>query len=278
MKKSVFFITMVILLALIGGCGSSKPVQTDVFERAVNDAPTGKIVKVGYFNGGKFMSGASDGATKQGFGYEYLQMIASYTGWNYKYVYGSWSELYGMFLKGEIDIMPDVSYTDERAQLFNYPDEPMGHEVYYVACRSDNEEINWYDLSTFNGKKIGVESDSIQKDYLDKWIAQNGINCTVVPISTGMQDEVGALRSGAVDASVIVHFHGKIDGISNIGVLGQSDYYLAVDKDRYDLLTELNIAQGKMADAHPVFMTQLEYKHFSDAMVDQRLTDEERSG
>ena len=77
MKKSVFFITMVILLALIAGCGSPKPVQTDVFERAVNDAPTGKIVKVGYFNGGKFMSGASDGATKQGFGYEYLQMIAS---------------------------------------------------------------------------------------------------------------------------------------------------------------------------------------------------------
>jgi len=275
MKKSVFFITIVIFLALVAGCGSPKPVATDEFQKVVPEAPTGKIVRVGFFDDGKFMSGAADGEIKQGYGYEYLQMIAGHTGWKYKYVYGSWSQLYEKFLNGEIDIMPDVSYTDERAAKMAYPDEPMGHEIYYIACRSDNREINWNDLSSFNGKKIGVEKNSIQVKLLEEWIASNGLHPIVVPLSGGSKSKLEALHAGVIDALVMTHFKGKLDGISNVAVLGQSDYYLAVDKDRYDLLTDINIAQGKIADAHPVFLTKLEYKHFPDAMVDQRLNDDE---
>ena len=51
----------------------------------------------------------------------------------------------------------DASLGERFSRQFNYPEEPMGHETYYIACRTDNEEIDWNNLSTFNGKKIGVE-------------------------------------------------------------------------------------------------------------------------
>ena len=37
---------------------------------------------------------------------------------------------------GEIDIMGDISYTDERAEKMLYSDMPMGEEKYiWTACR-----------------------------------------------------------------------------------------------------------------------------------------------
>ena len=277
MKQSIYLICLIFLLNIMAGCGAPKPLDGDSIDVKSNSTPVRKVVRVGFFEDGNFMSGASDGAVKDGYAYEYLQMLADEAGWRYEYVYGSWSQLYEKFLKGEIDLMPDVSYTDERAQQFNYPEEPMGHETYYIACRTDNEEIDWNNLSTFNGKKIGVEKNSIQVGYLQDWIAKNRLNCTIVPLSGGKQNKLDALMAGAIDALVTTHFKGKIDGVSNVAVLGQSDYYMAVAKHRLDLLTELNVAQGRIADTYPAFMSKQEAKYFPDAMVDQRLTQDEKA-
>ena len=277
MKRYIFFICVMYILSLLTGCGAPKPVETDIYDRSIiEENPSAKVVRVGYFDDGKFMSGAAEDEIKQGYGYDYLQMIANHTGWQYQYVYGSWSQLYEKLLRGEIDVMPDVSYTSARTAIIDFPAEPMGHEVYYIACRTENTEINWNDLSSFNGKKIGVEKNSIQVKYLEDWIAKNGIDCTVVQMSSGKQSKLAALEAGAIDALVMTHFKGKINGVSNVVVLGKADYYLAVAKGRNDLLEEINVAQRKIADAHPVFMTKLEYQHFPDAMVDQRLTAEEK--
>ena len=41
---------------------------------------------------------------------------------------GSWSELFEMLVAGEIDLLSDVSYTEERAQKILYSAEGMGSE------------------------------------------------------------------------------------------------------------------------------------------------------
>ena len=68
---------------------------------------------------------------RSGYGYEYQQKIAAYAGWNYEYVKGSWSECYQMLLDGEIDLMSDISYTEERAEKMLFTTLPMGEEAYY---------------------------------------------------------------------------------------------------------------------------------------------------
>ena len=275
MMKHLLFICVFLLLSVFTGC-SPQPVEVSPADMDSGAPLTGKVVKVGYFNDGNFMSGASEEAVKSGYGYEYLQAVANYTGWRYEYVYGSWSQLYKKLLSGEIDIMTDVSYTPERARLINYPKEGMGREIYYIAVKTDNNQIDGTDLSTFNGKKIGVEERSIQIKYLEDWIEANNIDCEIVPMGSGTDKKIKALMDGEIDALVRTHFRGKVNGISNVVLLGDSDYYIATSKKRTDLLEELNLAQPKIDSSHPSFRNDMEYKYFRDAMVDPRLSPDDR--
>ena len=84
---------------------------------------------------------------------DYQQKIAAYTGWSYEYVEGSWPELLQMLINGEINLMSDVSYTDERAQTMLFSSLRMGAEEYYIFISPDNEDINRDVVSTFNGKR-----------------------------------------------------------------------------------------------------------------------------
>ena len=89
---------------------------------------------------------------RSGYAYDYQKKIAAYTGWNYEYVEGSWSELLQMLINGEIDLMSDVSYTDERAESMLFSSLQMGAEEYYIFISPDNEEINRDVVSTFTEK------------------------------------------------------------------------------------------------------------------------------
>jgi len=275
MMKRFLFICVFLLLSVFTGC-SPQPVEVSPTDMDSGAPLTGKVVKVGYFSDGNFMGGASQGAVKSGYGYEYLQAVANYTGWRYEYVYGSWSELYKKLLSGDIDLMTDVSYTPERAGLINYPKDGMGREIYYIAVKTDNNQIDSMDLSTFNGKKIGVEEKSVQIKYLEDWIEKNNIDCEIVPMGSGTDNKIKALMEGKIDALVRTHFRGKVNGISNIVLLGDSDYYLVTAPKRTDLLEELNLAQPKIMASHPYFWNDMEYKHFKDAMVDSRLSPDDR--
>ena len=83
--------------------------------------------------------------------YEYQQKLVAYTGWNYEYVEGSWTELVNKLETGEIDLLSDVSYTEERAEKVRFASLPMGTETYYIYITSDNREIVPVDLNTLNG-------------------------------------------------------------------------------------------------------------------------------
>ena len=116
------------------------------------EEPEQKVVRVGWYES-PFNSTDQFGR-RSGYAYDYQQKIAAYTGWNYEYVEGSWPELMQMLIDGEIDLMSDVSYTDERAEIMLFSSLPMGAEEYYIFISPDNEEINKDDFSTFNGKRL----------------------------------------------------------------------------------------------------------------------------
>lgn len=53
-------------------------------------------VRIGYYENEVFEEGASPGAVKTGYAYEYYRKLSEYTDWNYEYVYGSFGDLYDM--------------------------------------------------------------------------------------------------------------------------------------------------------------------------------------
>ena len=108
-------------------------------------------VRVGWYNSDHFQEGETEQDRKSGYSYEYLQGVSNYTGWEYEYVYGGWSELYDAFIKGDIDLLAGLSYTEERAPLIHYPRYEMGWESYYIYKKAENETITGSDLSTLKG-------------------------------------------------------------------------------------------------------------------------------
>ncbi len=61
-----------------------------------------QVVRVGWYESA--FHHIDDFGRRSGYGYEYQQRIATYTGWVYEYVEGSWSELLEMLIAGDIDL------------------------------------------------------------------------------------------------------------------------------------------------------------------------------
>ena len=111
---------------------------------------------------------SSDTEYKTGYGFDYLQDIASYTGWSYKYVYGEWNELFDLLEQGSIDVLCGVSYSQARSEMALFSDKPMGTEGYYIYVKSTDSDITSDNFKTLMDKKIGVNggSDVISESVL----------------------------------------------------------------------------------------------------------------
>ena len=110
-----------------------------------------KVVRVGWYDSS--YNTIDKFGRRSGYAYEYQLKIAAYTGWSYEYVTGSWSDLLQMLVEGKIDLMSDVSYTEERAKNMLFPDYSMGSEEYYLFVAPGSQEILSSDPSTLNGKR-----------------------------------------------------------------------------------------------------------------------------
>ena len=78
-----------------------------------NDEKQPQTIRVGSFE--DTFNYVGKNGVRQGYGYELMQALAGYTGWKFEYVKCDWSNCFDKLENGEIDIMGDISYTDERA-------------------------------------------------------------------------------------------------------------------------------------------------------------------
>ena len=200
---------------------------------------------------------------RSGVAYEYQQRIAAHTGWKYEYVEDSWPNLLQMLINGELDMLSDVSFTEERAEQMLYPSLPMGEESYYIYMDADNTEINPQDLQSINGKKIGVNRNSFQAGLLRDWAQKNLLAPEIVELTDSEAFSMSLLARGEIDAVVSMDSFGAQERVVPVCKIGSSDYYFAVSKARPDLLSELNYALTAVQDEDPYFNQRLfdEYIH-----------------
>ena len=234
-----------------------------------------KTVRVGWYKSP--FNTVDQFGRRSGYAYDYQQKIAAYTGWNYEYVEGSWPELLQMLITGKIDLMSDVSYTDERAKSMLFSSLPMGEEVYYIYISPDNKEINRDDLATFNGKKAGVNKGSVQAGLFRKWAEANGVQAELIEMMEGFDESLAMLNRGGIDMYVILD--GYIDTRHAVPVckVGASDFFFAVSKSRPDLLTELNAAMNRIQEGDHNYQQQLYEKYFKAYGYNYYLNREEKN-
>ena len=233
--------------------------------------PDHKVVRVGWFDS-SFCYWDQFGRRK-GIDYEYQQKISAYTGWTYEYVEDSWSNLLQMLIDGEIDLLSDVSYTEERTAYMSFPDLPMGAEAYYIYVNAANREISAQDISTFNGKRIGVNQGSVQEDFLKEWAEKNGLVIDVVPLVAGEAESLEMLVRDELDGYATIYTLGSEERVYPVCRVGESYFYYAVNKRRPDLLAELNMALSGIQDEDPYFNQKIsEENHYNTTKKDIFLT------
>ena len=223
---------------------------------------------------GNFMYGSSESDPRGGFAYEYLQSVASYTDWEYEYVYGYWDYLYNLLLKGEIDVLTDVSYIKEREKFISYPEYPMCRENYYLYAHKDDESINPNDLTSLSGKTMQLEKGNYQYQLFKNWQEENNVSLNIFECLADDSKEK-AFEKGFYDLCYSIDLSSVFDW-EPVAKIGSSDVYMVVNKNRKDLLKDLNRAQQKLYSSNPYYNNNLWLKYFSDLSVTKRLSAEEK--
>lgn len=240
-----------------------------------HDANMNRKVRVGWYNSDHFQEGAAENDLKNGYSYEYLQGVSNYTGWEYEYIFGGWAELYNAFIDGDIDLLAGLSYTEERVPLMNFPSYEMGVESYYIYKRAGDDTIIGSDLSTLAGKRIGTLRNNLMTAFFESWLTDSGAICEEV-LFDDFQTRDKAFEQGEIDALIAVNNNvSSNSGMSPVVMIGGSSYFLAVTKERTDLLAELNKALALINESNPYFTQSLQIKYFKNTAVNAALSPEE---
>ena len=221
----------------------------------------GKVVRVGSFE--DTFNFIDQNGVRRGYGYELMQKIAGYTGWTFEYVTCDWSNCFEKLENGEIDIMGDISYTDERAEKMLYSDMPMGEEKYILYADLEASGIRPSDLSTINGRHVGALLGSKTEMKLTAWEKKHGIETT--HSNTPNFDEVNRkLAAHEIDCFVSLEQpFWKERGISRIDMIGKSDIYFVINKNRADIKKELDEGMRQLEEDDPFFLADLYKQYFS---------------
>jgi signal transduction histidine kinase/ActR/RegA family two-component response regulator len=231
-----------------------------------------KVVRVGYAYDAVFQVGQSDEEYKTGYSYDYFRDIADIAGWKLEYVYGTWGDIVSKFYAGEVDVMADISMTEDRKADMFFSDLPQGDEKYYIFV-PDGSSIDESDLSTLSGKRIGVVAGSMEDKLLEKFKADHDLNMTIVK-TDDVQLSVPMVESGELDAFVYIDSL-ALDGYHITYYLGSMPFYFAVSKAREDVLNDLNAAQARILEDDPDYNKELRAKYFVHNVAAFALSPEE---
>ena len=229
--------------------------------KAAAETAPAKVVRVGSFE--DTFNYVNERGARKGYGYELLETLSGYTGWQFEYVTCDWSDCFEKLKNGEIDIMGDISYTEDRAEEMLFSDEPMGEEKYYLYADFSRTDISASDFKTLNGKKIGVLMGTEPEEMLTEWEEKHGIKTEHVNISDN-EDVKKKLANHEIDCFVSLEeaFWAEL-GISTMTRVGESSIYYAINKDRPDIKEELDYAMSVLDEADPFYTADLYKRYFS---------------
>lgn len=140
-------------------------------------------IKVGvYENEPKIFTDKSGNVS--GFWKDLIDYIASKENWKIEYIYGTWGQCLRRLEKNEIDILPDVAYSEERAKRYNFSNETVLVSWSRVYTR---DRTNIQSILDLEGKKIAVLRNSINvegPEGIKKLVRNFDIHCSFIEVDS----------------------------------------------------------------------------------------------
>lgn len=216
-------------------------------------------VRVGIFDGSSYYNVDEDGKN-YGYGYEILDSIARYTGFQYEYVYGSWSECLARLESGDIDMLDTVVQIPARQRVFDFCEYSTGISFCKVFVRANEFQYQRYnDFKFLYHKKIGILKGNVQNDIFKEYMENAGIDVTFVDYP---REDImsAALNNGEIDAVVASNM--RLDNKERpIGRIAPRNFYIATTKEKPDLMKKINEGVAQLLVENPNFISELSRKY-----------------
>ena len=175
---------------------------------SADDSVSSITVKVGlYENSPKIFTDEEGKAS--GFWPPIVEYIASKEGWAIEYVHGTWTECLARLENNEIDMMPDVAYTEERATLYAFSTETVYVSWSRVYARKGVDIQSILDLE---GRNVAVLKGSVNvegPEGIKRLVSAFHVSCTFIELDS--YDKVfETVDSGDADAGVVSKDFGNL--------------------------------------------------------------------
>ncbi len=136
-----------------------------------------------------------------------LKYIATQEGWELEYVDGNWTQCLDRLENNELDVMVDVAFSNERAEIYDFNQEEIFTNWGIVFIKGGSNIESLFDL---NNKTIAVMSESIHtigSEGIMNLTKRFNINCTFVEYAN-YQEVFEVLNAGGADAGVVNRLFG----------------------------------------------------------------------
>ena len=171
---------------------------------------------------------------------DYLNEIAKYTNWEYEFVPTTGETFMQDMAAGKFEVLGGTYYAKELESLFAYPKYSMGSSRAALLCLKDNNKIKSYELSTLNGKTIGVFDKAEEKiRRLKDYLKINGLNCKLKYYGTKDLSRKGDLYSFLEDKEVDLLMGNELENNKNFRLAASFDaqpYYIVTNTGNKEIL------------------------------------------
>lgn len=213
---------------------------------------------------------------------DYLTEIAKYTNWEYEYIPVDPIDMIDAFIAGEFDLMGGTYYSPGYEQYFAYPDYDMGNSRAALLGRSDDSRLKSYDLTSLNGKTIGVYAPATEKiRRLEEFLSMNDLHCTLRYFTAAEMNPVDTnlysyLRNGEVDL-LMGNDRERVGEFHIIASFDAQPYYIVTQPGNTEILDGLNRALENIVSSEPTFARTHYDVHFPEVeQAGPQLTQAER--
>ncbi len=136
-----------------------------------------------------------------------MEYIAEREGWEIEYVHGSFSQGLERLRNGEIDIMQDVAWSEDRDEIYAFNQETVVLDWGRLYARPGVDVQTFLDLE---GKRIAVMEEGIYNigpEGIRAMTTNFGINATLFEYPS-YRDVFEALEAGEADVGAVNRFFG----------------------------------------------------------------------
>lgn len=242
--KKLFLLPLILLLLL----GLAAPAA------AKEDS---NLVRVGWFVFTGYQQYDENGRP-YGYNYEYLEKIASITGWKYEFIDATREECTAMLKHGEIDIMGCMLSSPERRELFDFPQIDCGSTSTSLFTRSDSG-IGVYDFAAFQGLTVGCCMGTKNDEDFLAFAQSNGFSAKLVNYASE-PDLVMAVLNRQIDAGIACSRLDSED-IRVVASFSPEPFYFVTTKGNSRVLSGLNTALSKIKIDNSYYEKELAVKY-----------------